>query len=118
MDVTFARRLSVNIRFHASCRDSPFKPREAIAGKDARTLRTSCSQCRTRSSPRFRDRRKRAKLGGLKRNAAGFGKSDRRDAHWITTAGNFYGDLRPPRRRGDRAIAAGPHRLRGNTRLR
>jgi epoxyqueuosine reductase len=52
--------------------DSPFNPREAVAGNDARTLaRELLAMTREQFSEAFKNSpMKRAKLRGLKRNAA------------------------------------------------
>jgi epoxyqueuosine reductase len=52
--------------------DSPFQPRESLAGKDARTLaRELLSMSQAQFSAAFKGSpMKRAKLRGLKRNAA------------------------------------------------
>jgi epoxyqueuosine reductase len=62
-----------NVRFSRDLADdSPFKPREVIAGKDARALAHELlAMSEDEFSTRFRGSpMKRAKLKGLKRNAA------------------------------------------------
>jgi epoxyqueuosine reductase len=61
-----------NVKFSRDAREPAFAPREAIAGKDARTL---AEDILAMSDEEFRDAfrksaMKRAKLQGLKRNAA------------------------------------------------
>jgi epoxyqueuosine reductase len=61
-----------NVRFAGELREPAFAPREALAGKDARTL---ARELLAMSQPEFsagfkRSPMKRAKLRGLKRNAA------------------------------------------------
>jgi epoxyqueuosine reductase QueG len=62
-NVRFARQLTAS---------SPFQPRAAISGKDARTLaRELLAMSQDEFSAAFKNSpMKRAKLGGLKRNAA------------------------------------------------
>ena len=61
-----------NVRFAQELKEASFRPRDAIAGKDARTLaRELLAMTQEEFSARFtRSPMKRAKLRGLKRNAA------------------------------------------------
>src|SRR5437764_13253907 len=65
-------RVSLNIRFSRELKEPAFAPREAIAGKDARTLaREMLAMSDEDFRTAFNDSpMKRAKLRGLKQNAA------------------------------------------------
>ena len=61
-----------NIKFAQALKEPAFAPREALAGKDARTLaRELLAMTQVEFSAAFKHSpMKRAKLGGLKRNSA------------------------------------------------